>query len=162
MPRSRRYDVTKHAFMVTNDIPSRPELIVFAGLQASGKTTYYRAHLSATHVHVSKDLMTNARNRDERQFREISLALAEGRSVVVDNTNPTPADRAPLIALGRAYGARVVALYFETTVKDSVVRNRLREGKARVPDVALFVTAKKMVPPTVAEGFDEVRVIPPL
>jgi hypothetical protein len=28
--------------------------------------------------------------------------------------------------------------------------------------VALFVTAKKMVPPVIAEGFDEVRVIPPL
>jgi len=28
--------------------------------------------------------------------------------------------------------------------------------------VALFITAKKMVPPTLAEGFDEVRVIPPI
>jgi predicted kinase len=154
--------VTKRAFMVTKN-PALPlELIVFSGLQASGKTTYYRSHLAATHVHVSKDLMTNTRDRDARQMREIARALAEGKSVVVDNTNPTPAVRAPLIALGRAHGARVVAYYFETTVKDSVARNRLREGKARVPDVALFVTAKKMVPPTIAEGFDEVRVIPPL
>ena len=148
--------------MVMKNTTTRPELIIFSGLQASGKTTFYRAHLSATHVHVSKDLMKNARNRDERQFQEIARALAEGKSVAVDNTNPTPVQRAPLIALGRAYGARVVALYFETTVKDSVVRNRLREGKERVPDVALFVTAKKMVPPTLAEGFDEVRVIPPI
>jgi len=148
--------------MVTKTTALPLELIVFSGLQASGKSTYYRAHLSATHVHVSKDLMQNTRNRDERQLREIARALEEGKSVVVDNTNPTPAVRAPLIALGRAYGARVVAFYFETTVKDAVARNRLREGKARVPDVALFVTARKIVPPTVAEGFDEVRVIPPL
>ena len=154
--------MTKRAFMVTKPTAPAPELIIFSGLQASGKTTFYRSQLAATHVHVSKDLMTNTRDRDERQAREIARALAEGKSVVVDNTNPTPAVRAPLIALGRAHGARVVAYYFETTVKDAVARNRLRDGKARVPDVALFVTARKMVPPTLAEGFDEVRVIPPL
>jgi hypothetical protein len=46
-------------------------------------------------------------------------------------------------------------------VKTAVARNRLREGKARVPDVAIFVTAKKLVPPSFDEGFDEVRVIAP-
>ena len=139
-----------------------PELIIFVGLQASGKSTYYHTHFAATHVHVSKDLMKNARNRDATQAKMIDEALAKGRSVVVDNTNPTPAVRAPLIDMGRRHGARVVAYYFETTVKDAVVRNRQREGKARVPDVALFVTAKKMVPPGFAEGFDEVRVIAPI
>ena len=138
------------------------ELIIFVGLQAAGKSTYYHAHLAATHVHVSKDLMKNARDRDATQQRMIDEALAAGRSVAVDNTNPTPAVRAPLIEQGRRHRARVVAVFFETAVKDAVVRNRKREGKARVPDVALFVTAKKLVPPTVAEGFDEVRVIAPL
>ena len=137
------------------------ELIVFVGVQGAGKSTYYRAHLAATHVHVSKDLMPNARNRDAKQAELIAQALAAGRSVVVDNTNPTPVVRAPLIALGKALGARVVAYFFETPVKEAAARNRLREGKARVPDVALFVTAKKLVPPSIAEGFDEVRVIAP-
>jgi predicted kinase len=108
---------------------------------------------------VSKDLMKNARNADMKQAEMIGEALAAGRPVVVDNTNPTPLVRAPLIALGRRHGARVVAYYFEATVKDAVVRNRRREGKARVPDVAIFVAAKKMVPPSTSEGFDEVRVI---
>ena len=139
-----------------------PELIIFVGLQASGKSTYYHNHFAATHVHVSKDLMKNARDREARQRELIGKALSEGRNVVVDNTNPTPALRAPLIEIGRRHGARVVAYYFETTVKEAVVRNRLREGKARVPDVALFVAARKMVPPAMAEGFDEVRVIAPI
>lgn len=137
------------------------ELIIFVGLQASGKSTYYHRHLAATHVHVSKDLMKNARNRDERQQQLIEQALAAGKSAAVDNTNPTPAARAPLIETGRRFGARVVAYFFESAVRDSVARNRLREGKARVPDVAIFVTAKKLVPPTIAEGFDEVRIIAP-
>lgn len=137
------------------------ELLIFVGVQASGKSTYFRDRLAATHVHVSKDLMPNTRNRDAKQEQMIEQALAGGRSVAVDNTNPTPASRAPLIALGRRHGARVVACYFETAVKDAVARNRQREGKARVPDVAIFVTAKKLVPPSFDEGFDEVRVIAP-
>lgn len=135
------------------------ELIILIGLQASGKSTYYRANLAATHVHVSKDLMPNIRNKDARQAELIAAALAAGKSVVVDNTSPNPAVRAPLIALGRRYGARVIAYFFEAPPKVCVVRNRLREGKARVPDVAIFMTAKKLVPPSLAEGFDEVHVI---
>jgi predicted kinase len=138
-----------------------PELIIFVGLQASGKSTYYHSHFAATHVHVSKDLMKNARNREEQQRQMIEAALAAGRSVVVDNTNPTPVIRAPLVEIGRRHGASVRAYYFETTVKEAVARNRLREGKARVPDVAIFVSARKMVPPGFKEGFDEVRVIGP-
>lgn len=138
------------------------EVIIFVGLQAAGKSTYYLANLAATHVHVSKDRMRNTRDRDARQQRLIAEALAAGRPVVVDNTHPTRDVRAPLIAQARAHGARVVAYYFETTVRDAVARNRRREGKARVPDAALFVTAKKMDPPSLSEGFDEVRVIAPL
>jgi predicted kinase len=135
------------------------ELIIFIGLPGSGKTTYYRAHFAATHAHVSKDLMPNARRRDDRQERDIAAALAAGQSVVVDNTNPSRDVRAPLIALGRRHGARIVAVYFETDVRTAIMRNRQREGRARVPDVAIFTTKKKLMPPTLEEGFDEVRVI---
>ena len=137
------------------------DLILLIGLQAAGKSTYYFSRLAATHVHVSKDLMKNARDREAKQLMLIEEALAAGRSVVVDNTNPTPAARAPLIALGRRYAARVIAIFFETSVRDAVGRNRAREGKSRVPDVAIFATAKKLVPPSLDEGFDEVRVIAP-
>ena len=135
------------------------ELIVFVGLPGAGKSTYYRAHFAATHAHVSKDLMPSARRRDDRQERDIEAALASGKSVVVDNTNPSIDVRAPLIALGRRHGARIVAVYFETDVRTAIMRNRQREGKARVPDVAIFATKKKLVVPTIEEGFDEVRVI---
>lgn len=137
------------------------DLIIFIGLQASGKTTYYERYFAATHVHVSKDLMKNVRSRETRQRQMIGDALAAGKSVVVDNTNPTPAVRAPLIEIGRRHDARVVAYYFETSVKAAIDRNHTREGKARVPDVAIYVTARKLLPPSFEEGFDEVRVIAP-
>ena len=133
------------------------ELVILIGLPASGKSTYYLEHLAATHVHVSKDLLA----RGARQEPLIAKALAAGQSVVVDNTNPSPAIRAPLIALGRRHGARIVGYFFEIDVKTALVRNRGREGKARVPDVALFATKKKLVPPSYDEGFDEIHVIGP-
>lgn len=133
-----------------------PELVILVGLPASGKSTYYYAHFAGTHVHVSKDLMPNARNRDTRQQAQIAATLGDGKSVVVDNTNPTPAVRAPLIELGHRLGARVIAIYFPTEVRTAVARNAGRAGKAKVPNVAIFTTQKKLIPPTVKEGFDEV------
>ncbi len=133
------------------------ECVVFIGLQASGKTAFYRLRFASTHDHVSKDNFPHARQRNARQLVLIEAALAAGRSVVVDNTNPTPADRQAVIALAHARGARVVAYYFESTPRESLARNRRREGKARVPDVAILTTAKRLVPPTPAEGFDEIH-----
>lgn len=103
--------------------------------------------------------MPTSAKREARQLQEIEAALAAGKSVVVDNTNPTPAVRAPLIALGKRLGARVVAYSFETPVRTAIARNEGREGKARVPKVAIFTTAKRLVAPSVAEGFDEIHVI---
>ncbi len=130
-------------------------LVIFVGLPASGKSTYYFAHFAATHAHVSKDLLA----RGARQEPLVEAALKAGKSVVVDNTNPSPAARAPLIAIGRRHGARIIGYFFEVDVKTALVRNRQRQGKGRVPDVALFVTKKKLVPPSYDEGFDEIHVI---
>jgi len=135
------------------------ELVIFIGLPAAGKSTYYRQHFAATHVHVSKDLMPKTKRSDAVMMTEIETALAAGKSVVVDNTNPSIEVRAPLIALGRRYRARIIALYFEVEAKTALARNRAREGVARVPDVAIFATRKKLVPPAIEEGFDEVIVV---
>src|SRR5687768_37826 len=126
------------------------------GVPGSGKTSFFRARFEQTHVHVSKDLMGNVRDRGARQVALLEEAFRSGRSVLVDNTNPTIADRAGLIAAARAHGARVVGYVLQTPVKEALVRNRAREGRARVPDVALFIAAKKFQPPSVAEGFDAI------
>jgi predicted kinase len=131
------------------------ELVIFIGLQASGKSTYFRERFAATHELVSKDLFPNNRNRNRRQAQLIEAALGAGSSVVVDNTNPTVEDRQSLIRLGREHGAKIVGYYFESTARECVERNRLRAGKAKVPDVAIYATAKKLVPPSYSEGFDE-------
>ena len=104
--------------------PQPPELIVFVGLPASGKTTYFRRTCADTHQHVSKDIMPRSVKKDKRQGELIAEALAAGRSVVVDNTYPTVASRAPLLALARQYGARAVAIEFLAEVRECVVAAR--------------------------------------
>ncbi len=126
------------------------------GLQASGKSTFYRERFAGTHDHVSKDLFRHNKKRSRRQAGLVRAALRSGRPVVVDNTNPVPEDRAPLIELAREHGARAIAYFFESGTHASRERNARREGRARVPDVAIFATAKRLVPPSRAEGFDEV------
>ena len=130
------------------------ELILLIGLQGSGKSSFYRERFAGTHALVSKDLWPHARKRDARQKRLVQEALAAGRPVVVDNTNPTPEGRAPHIALGKAHGARVTGYSFESRLEDCLARNALRVGRARVPDVALYATRKVLRWPTLAEGFD--------
>src|SRR3712207_3401321 len=78
--------------MTTGTHTNRLELVVFAGLQASGKSTFFRTYFATTHALVSKDLFRNNRNPNRRQTHLIEAALSAGRSVVVDNTNPTTAD----------------------------------------------------------------------
>jgi predicted kinase len=131
------------------------DLVIFIGLQASGKSTFFRERLSATHAHISKDLFRNNKNPQRRQTQLIEAALEQGSSVVVDNTNPTVEDRLTLIELGRKFGARIIGYYFESEVRRCVGRNRRRTGKERVPDVAIFATAKRLVAPSYSEGFDE-------
>ena len=140
-----------------------PELVVFVGLPASGKSTFYRQRFAATHELVSKDLMPHNQRRGARQRELVAAALSRGRSVVVDNTNTRRADRAELLALARAAGATATLYHFTSPVGDCLARNRKREGKARVPDVALFVAQKRLEPPADDEGFDaryEVSLLP--
>jgi len=135
------------------------EMIIFTGLQGSGKSTYYREHFADTHALVSKDLLRNNSRPERRQRQLIEEHFRHGRSVVVDNTNASPDDRAPLIELARNHGARVIAIYFDVPVKTCLERNDAREGKACVPHVGIFATLKRMKRPELAEGFDEVRVV---
>ncbi len=130
------------------------EIIIFAGLQASGKSTFFRTHFAVTHVLVSKDLLRNNKQPSRRQYQLIEAALQAGSSVVVDNTNPTLEDRAELIQLGRTYSAETVGYYFVPQISQSLARNKQRTGKEKVPDVAIFATMKRFVPPDYKEGFD--------
>ena len=132
-----------------------PEVAILVGLPGAGKSTFYRERLAATHRHVSKDLLKNAKNKQARQDALVREALQAGHSVAVDNTNVSAAERATVIAIARELGARIVGHYIEASTREAVARNERREEtKGRVPKVAIFTCAKRLVPPSLGEGFD--------
>ncbi len=94
------------------------EMIILMGLQASGKSTFYRTHFAATHEHVSKDLLLKSKNKnkDQKQAELIEGAFLEQRSVVIDNTNATKQDRLLLIELGRRYDATIILIGYTTYI----------------------------------------------
>ncbi|MCW3841851.1 ATP-binding protein [Micromonospora yasonensis] len=132
----------------------RLEVAILIGLQASGKTTFCRRILADNHVVVSKDAFPNARHRQRRQMRMVNEALAARRSVVVDNTNPSPREWQPLIGAARAHGALTVGYWFPPDLPAVLVRNSTRENRARVPDVGLYDTLKRLQCPRQTDGFD--------
>jgi predicted kinase len=129
------------------------------GLQGSGKSTWVARHLARTHTVVSKDHWPNARHRETRQQRALAGLLAADARVVVDNTNPAPEERAPLIAAARDAGVPVRAVWMDTPAELCLARNEVREGRARVPLQGVFATRARFVPPTTAEGFDRIDVV---
>jgi len=132
---------------------------VLVGLQGAGKSTWVAENLAGTHVVVSKDHWPNARRREARQQRVVAELLAEGASVVVDNTSPSPAERAPLLELAAVAGVPVRAVFLDVPLEVCRARNEARAGRARVPDVGLASTAARLSPPTTAEGFEQVQVV---
>ena len=125
--------------------------IIFCGLQATGKSSFYREYFFRTHVRINLDML-------ETRHRERLLlgACLEGQQrFVVDNTNPTRRDRARYVEPARAAGFRVMGYYFPSRVQDALRRNWTRPGGERVPVPGILRTAKVLEVPALDEGFDE-------
>jgi predicted kinase len=120
------------------------EAIVLCGLQGSGKTTLYRDRFLDSHVRVSMDLL-RTRHR-EAEF--VRLCLQTRQPFVVDNTNPTPADRRRYVEPARAAGFRVFGYLVEVDDAEALGRNAGRPGRARVPVAGVVGTARRLQRPT--------------
>ena len=136
-----------------------PELVVMVGLQGAGKSSWVARHLAGTHAVVSKDHWPNARRKQARQSRLVAEHLDAGRSVVVDNTNPSPEELAALVALAQEAGATVRAVWLQVPLETCLERNERRPDRERVPIQGVLGARKRFAPPTVAEGFARVDVV---
>ena len=131
--------------------------VVFSGVQGAGKTTLYFERFAATHVRLSLDVL-KTRHREDILLH---ACLAAKQPFVVDNTNPTDRQRRRYRALALAAGFRADLYWFDVPLELALARNAGREGRARVPDVAVRGTFRKVVPPGPGEGWSAVYVVRP-
>ena len=129
------------------------EAVVFVGLQASGKSSFYKERFFSTHVRISLDLL-RTRNRERRL---LTVCLETQQPFVIDNTNPTREERAKYIDAAKSAKYSVVGFYFRSKAEECLTRNQQRTD--RVPDVGILSTAKKLELPTLEEGFDTLRYV---
>ena len=83
----------------------RPEAVIFTGVQAAGKSTFYRERFFETHVRINMDMLRTRR----RERLLLDACLAGRQPFVVDNTNVLAAERARYIEPARAAGFIVTA-----------------------------------------------------
>jgi len=131
------------------------EAVIFVGLQGAGKTTSYRERFFATHLRLNLDMLKTR----HRERRLLEVCVETGLRFVVDNTNPTRAERAVYIRAAKRAGFRVVGYDFHPHVEDCMRRNERRPESQRVPFKGLLGTAAHMEQPTSEEGFDELHYV---
>lgn len=128
------------------------EAVIFCGIQATGKTTFYKDKFFKTHVRISLDqLKTRSR---ERKFFEVCLETSQ--KFVVDNTNPKITDRQKYILDAKKKKFKIIGYYFQSKIDEALLRNNKRKGKENIPEVGIKGTFRQLEKPTYEEGFDEI------
>ncbi len=141
-------------------------VVVLIGLPGSGKSSYLDG-LGVTGL--SSDALRKLLADDEtvqsihaQVFETLRYLLRQrlmlGRhTTYIDATNLTPAERHPYVAMGRAYGCEIEAVFFDVPLAICLERNR---GRSRaVPEDVVRRMSEKLTPPTASEGFCRITVM---
>ncbi|MBT1689297.1 ATP-binding protein [Dawidia soli] len=131
------------------------QLVMFVGIPASGKSTFYKERFFHSHMRISLDLF-NTRNK-ENKFLELAFSLQQ--RMVVDNTNVTKADRMVYIAQAKTHGYAVIGYYFEPNLTECLERNESRSGKEKINRIGVITKFKNLESPRRDEGFDELYTV---
>ena len=124
------------------------EIILFIGIQAAGKSTFYKDRFADTHVRINLDML-KTRHREKKLF-ECCLEIQQ--SVVIDNTNLTRADRLRYITSILKERIPLHGFFFATSLEDALDRNRKR-GPHAIPEKGIRGAYKRLEPPSFDEGF---------
>lgn len=141
------------------------KLILFVGLPASGKTTYWKRHFRDKGIiRLSMDSFQKmVTGRDySPAFMGIAKVwldwtheylLREGHSILIDTTSLTKNVRERLVRLATNCKAQIITYWFDIPLEICMDRNRYRERV--VPDAVMQRMSDQFEPPDPEEGFDK-------
>jgi len=127
------------------------EAVLFVGIQATGKTEFYRRHFFDTHLRLSAAQLKNR----HRQKILLAACIEAKQAFVSDNVNTSAWERTPTIEKAREAGFKVIGYYFRSDFSEAWKRNETRSGRAKTPEVLLRAALGRLERPKFSEGFDK-------
>lgn len=127
------------------------EALIFIGIQATGKSTFYKEQFFKSHVRVNLDML-KTRHR-ERLLLDACIEMKQ--PFVVDNTNPTKSDRQRYINLAKENQFKIIGYYFSSEISQCMERNKKRPDAEQIPERGIKGTYSKLELPDCSEGFDD-------
>lgn len=145
-----------------------PRIVIAVGLPGSGKSTWF-AEQGVTPLSSDQMRVLLSGDEDNQQIHqevfEAVRALLELRLRIkqpvsyVDATHLKRVYRLPYFALAKKYGAAVEVLWFDVPLATCLSRNRERDRQ--VATDVMEAMAAEMEPPSMDEGFSQIRRIAP-
>lgn len=126
------------------------EAVLFIGIQAAGKSSFYRANFSDTHIRINLDMLKTRRR--EKYLFECCLDIKQ--PFVIDNTNVSRQDRERYIPTIQEHGVTLRGYYFDTQLEDSLARNAKRVGQV-IRTQGILNAYSRLELPSYDEGFFE-------
>ncbi|KAJ8306571.1 hypothetical protein KUTeg_017116 [Tegillarca granosa] len=136
----------------------KQEVVIMVGAPATGKSTFRQRYLEPHgYIAVNRDTLGTM----EKCIKAGKEALANNKSIVADNTNPTVDARSNFVKLAKQKGILCRCFWMKTPIELAhhlnFVRQNQTNGKVRrIPDVGYAVYNKNFQKPTMAEGFSEI------
>jgi len=129
------------------------DVILMVGYPGAGKTTYCKKYMVKPYDYawLNRDTLKTP----ARCLKFLKESLAQGRNVVIDNTNPTKKKRAEYIAIAKKFGANIRCFWVQLEKEEAEHMNayRFKLGGERVPTIAYNIFRKNFEAPTKSEGF---------
>lgn len=126
------------------------EMIIFTGIPASGKSSFYKELFFNSHLRVSMDLL-NTRNKENKLLQ---YGFETQSRMVIDNTNVTRESRKKYIEAAKQNQYTIISYFFESSVQDCLERNRNR--KDSINEIGIKAKYKELEKPGFEEGFDKI------
>lgn len=136
-------------------ISDNQEMILMVGCPGSGKSHFAKHYLNE-YQHVNRDSLGSW----QKCVSAIEKFLADGKRVVVDNTNPDRSSRQRYIDVAKKRNIPVRCFVMSVTIEHAKHNNKFREltdrSHVKVGEVIINSYMKNYVPPALDEGFTEI------